>query len=379
MRTPDLNHLRATAAVALILAGLSTLAACGREETAEASPAAEQMRIGPENIVVVRNESIATGPAISGELRAEREATLRAELAGAVRATFVDAGSRVGAGAVLAQLDDVAAQDNFLSARSAVTAAQSAADLAKREHERQQRLFDAGAIAERDLETARRADVAAASQLADAKARMTLARTQLDHTKVRAPFAGVIAQRMVSAGDYMQTGGEMFRIVDPRSMRFEASVPAAELSEVQVGATVTFSVNGYPGRSFQGKVSRINPAADPTTGQVRIVVSIPNEKSALVGGLFAEGRVATERRDGISAPVAAVDLRGIRPFVMRLKAGKVEKVEVDIGLRDDERETVELASGVAAGDTLLLGAARGITAGTAVRVSVPTDQPADPR
>ncbi|HET6681404.1 MAG TPA: efflux RND transporter periplasmic adaptor subunit [Gemmatimonadaceae bacterium] len=371
--------MRTTAAVALVLAALSTLAACGREETAEASPAAEQMRIGPENIVVVQNESIATGPAISGELRAEREATLRAELAGAVRATFVDAGSRVGAGTVLAQIDDVAAQDNFLSARSAVTAAQSAADLAKREHERQQRLFDAGAIAERDLEVARRADIAAASQLADAKARMTLARTQLDHTKVRAPFAGVIAQRMVSAGDYMQTGGEMFRIVDPRSMRFEASVPATDLSEVQVGATVTFSVNGYPGRSFQGKVSRINPAADPTTGQVRIVVSIPNEKSALVGGLFAEGRVATERRDGISAPVAAVDLRGIRPFVMRLKAGKVEKVVVEVGLRDDERETVELASGVAAGDTLLLGAARGITAGTAVRVSVPTDQPAEPR
>ena len=85
----------------------------------------------------------------------------------------------------------------------------------------------------------------------------------------------------------------MFTVVDPSSMRLEASVPAAQLSSVQRGAAGrVLGVSGYPGRPSTGKVTRINPAADPTTGQVRIVVSIPNQKNTLVAGLFAEGECA---------------------------------------------------------------------------------------
>jgi len=69
-----------------------------------------------------------------------------------------------------------------------------------------------------------------------------------------------------------------------------------------------------------------------------------------------------------------VDMRGVTPIVLRLTGGKTEKVEVELGVRDEERERVELVTGVAAGDTLLTGAAQGITPGTVVRVSVPSDK-----
>ncbi len=106
---------------------------------------------------------------------------------------------------------------------------------------------------------------------------------------------------------------------------------------------------------------------------MKIIAAIPNSGNTLVGGLFAEGRVATETRTAPMVPISAVDERGLRPTVVRLKYGKIEKVEVTLGIRDAAAETVEVASGLAAGDTVLLGAARGITPGTPVKVSAPSD------
>ncbi len=365
--------LRASAVTAILFS-----AACGSTEAdakvkGDADPPAATS-VSAENIEVVAVQRISSGPAISGSLAAEREATVRAQIAGPILSTSAEQGSRVSAGALLARIDDRTIRDQFLGARSGVTTAQTAADIAARELSRNEKLAEAGAIAERDLEAARRNNVAAQSQLDDAKARLSLAQKQLDDAQVRAPFSGVVSVRSVSAGDVVQPGGAMFTIIDPRSMRLEASVPAAQLSAVKIGVPVSFSVTGYPGKTFTGKITRISPAADPATGQVRIMASIPNEKSALVAGLFAEGRAQSDSRDAPVVSANAVDLRGVRPWVLRLKGGRAEKVEVDIGLKDEATEKYEIVHGVAAGDTLLVGAAQGITPGTPVRVGAPNDR-----
>ena len=362
----------------LVPTALLLVAACGGTEAdakakGEAAPPAPTA-VSAETLPVVRLEKISSGPALSGSLAAEREATVRAQLSGPVLSTHADQGSRGGAGTLLARIDDRTVRDQFRGARSGVTTAQSAADIAARELSRSEKLAEAGAIAERDLESARRSNLAAQSQLDDAKARLTLAQKQLDDAQVRAPFAGVVSVRSVSAGDVVQPGAALFTVIDPRSMRLEANVPASQLSAIRIGAPVTFSVTGYPGKAFTGKVTRINPSADPSTGQVRIVASIPNERNALVSGLFAEGRAQSESREAPVVGANAVDVRGVRPWVLRLKGGRAEKVEVELGLKDDATEKYEVLKGVMTGDTLLLGAAQGITPGTAVRVSVPNDR-----
>jgi membrane fusion protein, multidrug efflux system len=371
------HNLRARAILAMT-AAVVMLAGCKRGEAgdakAEAAPA--PTTVGTENVVVVTLAELASGPAISGNLQAAQEATVRAQIGGTVIETLVDEGSRVSNGTLLARIDDRTIRDQYLSARSAVTSAQSAADVAQRNLERNERLASAGAIADRDLETSRTQSVAAQSQLADARARLTLQEKQLSDAQIRAPFAGIISNRKVNGGDVVQPGGEMFTVVDPTSMRLEAAVPASQLNSIKIGSPVLFSVSGYPDRSFTGKITRINPVADPTTGQVRVVVALPNVGNNLVGGLFAEGRVASERRNALVAPTGAVDVTGVKPFVIRLKDGKVERVEVELGLRDEESERVEIKSGLVKGDTLLTGAARGISPGTPVRVSTPSDTPA---
>lgn len=360
---------------AMLIASL-VVAACNGKEAESATPSTPPgVAVGAENIAIVTRGELSSGPAISGALGPEREATVRAQVPGAVMKVRVDQGTRVAAGASLAQIDDRTLRDAFLSARSGFTTAQNAAERAKRDLERSERLAQAGAIAERDLEQARLSNNAAGSQLADAQARLTMAQKQLDDAQIRAPFSGVVSIRSVSEGDVVQPGTALFSIVDPASMRFEASVPAAQLSQVKVGAPVTFTVSGYPDRRFTGRVARISPTVDQGTGQVRIVVAVPNVSSNLVAGLFADGRIASERRTGMTAPYSAVDLRGLKPTVLRLKGGVAERVEVTLGVRDEDQERYEILSGVAVGDTLLIGAAQGITPGTAVRVSVPSDQP----
>jgi RND family efflux transporter MFP subunit len=317
---------------------------------------------------------IESGPQMSGSLEPDREATIRAEVSGAVLQTLVDQGTRVVAGTVLARLDDTGIRDSYLSARSGMTSAQSGADIAKREAERAEKLLAAGAIAERDAENARRANIAAQSQLADARARLAQAEKLLEKTTVKAPIAGVVSVRSVSAGDLAQPGAALFTIVDPSSMRLEGSVPSDQMNAIRLGMPVTFTVQGYPGREFTGRITRINPVADPATRQVRILASIPNAGGTLVGGLFAEGRVSSEAHSGLVVPITAVDQKGFAPMATRVKNGKTEKVSVRLGAQDPATETIEVLGGLAQGDTVLTGGVLGTTPGTPIRVKRTTDQ-----
>jgi membrane fusion protein (multidrug efflux system) len=361
-------------ATALLLAATAlTVTACKKGD-ADAAPAkVETMLVGPENVTLVRTSQIRSGPAISGSLAPERSATIRAEMSASVIQTYAEAGQRVSKGQALAQLDASVLRDQALSARSAVTTAQSSYDIARRDVQRNEALTQAGAIAERDLERARNTLLSSQAQLATMRAQLANIQQQLNKASVQAPFAGIVAQRQVNAGDVVSPGTALFTVVDPGSMQLEASVPAEALSQVRVGMPIEFSVNGYPNRSFTGRITRVNPVADPATRQVHIIAAIPNAGNTLVGGLFAEGRVSSESRTAPMVALSAVDERGLRPTVVRLKNGKIEKVEVTLGIRDAAAETVEITGGLAPGDTLLLGAARGISPGTPVKVSAPHD------
>jgi len=373
----DRRIQRKSAPVLLALSALVAVSACSKGDDASAAERAkaEAMVVGPENITVATNGSIMTGPAISGTLEPEREAVLRAQVSGSVLQTYADQGQAVNAGAVLARIDASGIQDAYTSARAGLVSARNAADVAAKDLARNQKLLAAGAIAERDIDQSRRVSIAAQAALEDANSRLASAEKAYRSTTVTAPFSGVVSERPMSAGDVVQPGSALFTVVDPSSMRLEASVPAEQLASIRIGVPVNFTVSGYPGRQFVGRITRINPTADPTTRQVRIYVSIPNAGRALVGGLFANGRMSSATRMGLVVPSSAVDVRGSAPTVMRVKQGKAEKIQVQIGLSDQSSETIEVISGLVAGDTLLLGAAQGITPGTAVRVSAPVAPP----
>lgn len=363
----DIQGSRAGAA-ALAVAVAVLASACGGTTEAASAARDEAVLVGPENVAVAVAEEIGSGPSLSGTLSADREAQVRAEVGGQVLEVMAEPGQAVRAGQALARLDDTGIRDGHASARSAVAAARAQLETAARNAERVRSLAAAGAVAERDVEAAANVVSGAQAQLAAARAQLAQAEKLLARTVVRAPIAGVVSARPVSAGDVVQPGMPLFTVIDPASMRLEGSVPASELAALRPGVPVRFTVTGYPGRAFEGTVRRVSPAADPATRQVPVVVTIPNAGGALVAGLFAEGRVRAGTRTGIVVPHQAVDERGVGPSATRLRGGVAERVPVTLGVRDTERDVVEVVSGLAAGDTLLVGAALGTSPGTSVRV-----------
>jgi RND family efflux transporter MFP subunit len=334
------------------------------------------VQLSPEGVAVARREEIATGPRISGSLEPRVAAAVRAEVGGEVLEIDAELGERVEEQQVLARIEARALRDAAASARAAVAAAREDRAVALREAARTERLVRAGALADRDLEQARSAAAAARARLGEARARLASAEEQLDAATVRAPMDGVVSQRAIHAGDVIAPGALLFVVIDPSSMRLEASVPSDQLAAVDVGTPVEFAVRGYPDQTFAGRIERIAPAADPVTRQLPILVDLPNPGGRLIAGLFAEGTVAAERRQGLVVPLDAVDEERIEPTVERVRDGRVEAVPVRIGLRDERGERVEILEGLGEGDVVLVGPARAIAPGTPVLLPAPAPPPA---
>ena len=357
----------------LVLAGVGLgLAACGSKAPVPTTTDTAAW-VGRENITVATARELSVGPAISGSLEAERQAMVRAEIGATITSIDAEPGQAVGRGAVLARLDDSAIRDAYTSSQAMVRSAELSLQIANRDVERAKALAGAGAIAARDVESAELSASSAEAQLASARAGAAAAGKQQERTAIRAPFSGIVSERPVSLGDVVQPGTAMFTIIDPASLKFEGQVPTEGLEGIKVGTPVSLTIAGAGTTPIMGRVSRINPSVDPATRQARLTVAVPNAGGRLVGGLFADGRVATTIRQGVVAPSGAVDRRGIRPVVMRLKLGKVDRVEVELGLIDAAQEQIEVTSGIAPGDTLLLGGARGLAPGTVVRVGSPAE------
>jgi RND family efflux transporter MFP subunit len=324
--------------------------------------------IGQENVVTVTRGTVIAGPILSGELRPRHEAVLRAQVGGAVLEVMAEEGEAVRSGALLGRIESRTLEDSRRSALSAVRSAEDALLVAERDAERTAALVDAGALAAREVDLARNSVSAGQAQLEDARSRLADVDAQLADTVIRSPLSGVVAERAVNAGDIVAVGAELYTVVDPSSMRLEASVPSDSLSELRVGAPVAVEVRGVHAM-VDGRIERIAPRTDPVTRQLPIYVAIPNVEGRLVGGLYAEGRVVTESASGLVVPTNAVNTTGLMPWVLRLSGGRTERVDVSLGLRDPRTERVEVTSGLAEGDILLRGSAQGIAPGTPVQVT----------
>jgi len=352
----------------LLIAGSAFAAACGGNGAPEAASAPAVVSIDRAAVARVSIVEMQTGPRLSGQLAPGREATARAEVGGSVVALNVEEGRAVTRGAVVGRIEARDLQSAVSSAETGVASARTALTIATTEAARVESLVKGGAMAPRDLDMANNAVAVARAQLAAAEARLSSARQQINDTVLRAPISGLISAKMANTGDVVAPGTPLFTVIDPSSMRLEASVPSDQLALLRVSAPVEFTVRGYPDQTFAGRIERISPAADPVTRQVSIFVTIPNAGGRLIGGLFAEGRVNAEAVRALVVPLGALDETGSTTTVSRIRDSRIERVQVETGLRDSERDLVQIRSGLNEGDQVLVGAVKSIAAGTQVQV-----------
>ena len=336
-------------------AAASAPATAGAKGKADAKPPAVLL-LAAEDVRTVEAALTATGPVISGSLQPERRADLRAEVGATVQQVLRDNGEAVRAGDLIVRLDDTAIRESLVSAEEAVRAATQALEQTERQVSRLRTLQGQGMTSMQALEDAEVRRNNANSELVAARARVATARQQLRRTEVRAPFAGVVSGRQVSAGDTAQVGRELVKVIDPGSLRFDGLVSADRLQELKVGQAVNFRVNGFGDRVFTGQVRRIDSAANATTRQVAVQVAFSagaDGEAPRVAGLFAEGRIQTGGVQQLMLPEGTVIRSGDNAHVWKLGEGVLQKQAVKLGERDPRSGEFPVVSGLSAGERVL--------------------------
>ena len=359
-------------------AGTGAASAASAASSASAAKAAVKLLLAPEDTLTVAPSTLASGPVITGSVQPERRADLRAEVAAVVLQVLKENGEAVKTGDLLMRLDDTAIRDSLTSAEEAVRAATQAFEQSERQVARLKTLQAQGMTSTQALEDAEIRRNNAQSDLVAAKSRVVSARQQLTRTSVRAPFDGVVSERKASAGDTVQIGKELLKVLDPRSMRFEGLVSADRMGELQVGQAASFRVNGYTQSEFTGRVKRIDAAANATTRQVAVIVAFNDLATApKVAGLFAEGRVETGSSQALMLPEAAVGRAGDAAWVWRVADKSLNKVTVKLGERDARSGYSPVTQGLASGDRVLRNPGSALVDGQALEWA-PAASPAAP-
>ena len=387
MRPIRYSRIVTSAAVlALTLALAFGLAACNKPgsggpanaaaaaSAAAAKAAATTLLLAPEDLLTLTPSRMASGPVITGSIQPEKRADLRAELGAVVLQVLKENGQAVNRGDLLVRLDDTSIRDSLNSAQEAARASSQAFEQAERQVERLKTLQAQGMISMQGLEDAQVRRNNAQSDLVAARSRVVTAQQQLRRTEVRAPFDGVLSERRVSAGDTVQIGRELVKVIDPRSMRLEGLVSAERMNEVKPGLAVSFRINGFPQTEYAGKVRRVDATANAVTRQVEVLVDFSAATAApQVAGLFAEGRIDTGTQATLMVPEAALLRTGEQAQVWRLQGAQIQRVAVKLGERDSRRGEFPVLGGLAAGDRILRSPSSGLVDGQSARLA---DNPA---
>jgi RND family efflux transporter MFP subunit len=349
---------RTAARAALTTGMIALLAACGggapEEARGESPPAAPELALAPTDLATAATTELRGGVALTGSLEPFRVVEVKAQVPGVVQGLAVDRGSAVRQGQVLARIEAQGIQSQAGGAAAQVAGAQAALAQAQRQLESARTLRDAGAMSEISYRAAETQVAAARAQLAAARAGAAGASEQASRTRVVSPLTGRVSARPVQSGEAVSVGAVIVTVVDSRQLELKGQVPVEQAASVREGHPVEFTLNSQPGRTYQGTVSRVDPVADPGTRQVGVTLRLPNADGALIGGLFASGRVLTgQSRTAVTVPSAAVRTAGTESFVWGVKTGRAERRVITVGERDDAQGVVAVAAGLAAGEQVV--------------------------
>jgi RND family efflux transporter MFP subunit len=317
----------------------------------------------------VLKRNLADEIVLTGTLKPKAQVQVVAEVPARLLRVLRDEGARVGTGETLALLDDTDYRLAADRARAALAVAEANRAHAQTEKERADSLLKTGGITDRDHLSAQVALQVGEASLSQARAELAIAGQQLSRTRVASPFAGRVARRFPDPGAMLAGGAPLFTLVDDSVLEFDAPVASRDLARVKVGATAQLTVDALPGARIDGRLARIEPLVDERSRSFQVVVEIPG-RDGLVGGLFARATVRVgEVADALVVPPAALVRDGSDPSkgdVFVVRQGKAEKVTVGLGV--EAPDGIQVTSGLAAGDTVVLDPPNALASGAPVDV-----------
>ena len=397
-----IRYFQAPLLTGVVLTALLS-AACSGEHTSAASPSEPAP-------VAIRATTVQSQPIdrylrLTGSISADEHADVAAELGGRVVGTPVERGSRVAAGAVLVRLSATEADASLreaqanaaqLEARLGLGATQvfdaahvpdvlnakASLDWAEADFARIKSLLDQKVVSQAEYDQ-KLTQVQAARQqyqlaqnvaqqsyrsLEAARARVDLARKAAADTVVRAPFAGIVAERLVGTGDYVSRGTKVATVVRIDPVRVELTVPEQYLSQVRTGQAVRLTVDAYPNDVFTAKVRFVSPALKSDQRALMVEAIASNADGRLKPGLFATALLQHPApAPAMLVPASAVETVAGTSRVFVIAAGeKIEERIVTVGEKIGDR--IELASGVKPGERVAANPRGKLTDGVRVQI-----------
>ncbi|HYD78767.1 MAG TPA: efflux RND transporter periplasmic adaptor subunit [Paucimonas sp.] len=309
---------------------------------------------------------------VSGTLTPLNQATVKSKVAAEVRETLVQEGMPVARGQAVVRLDTADLAARVATQQAALEEAKARLSLAQKTQESNHALLKQKYISQNAFDTAASQVELAQAAVKSAAAQLDIARRALEDATVRAPFDGIVSKRLVQTGEKVAPDMPLFALVDLKQLIFEAQVPASEIPRVKPGQAVAFHVDGYAGRTFNGKVARINPAAEAGSRSMTVYIEVANKDGALKGGMFAKGGITLEKSEVMPlVPVTALRQDGNAggaPTVYKIDNGKVVAQPVKLGLRNEDEGMAEVTSGLAAGNQVIIVKLDGVKPGSSVKL-----------
>ena len=309
----------------------------------------------PVEVVAARTDTVVDAIVATGQVEPLQSIQLRPEVDGRLVDILVREGVEVAQGTPLFKVDDG-------ELKAQVARAQADRDLAQQALTRTRQLLQEKAAAPADVERAE-------AQMRGTQAALDLLQLRLDRTVVRAPFAGVVGQRLASLGDYVNNSTRLITLQTVNPQRVAFQVPERYADLLKVGQRVMFRVAALAGRDFSGTVDFVDPLVALPGRTITVKALVPNGKRELQSGMFIEARLQTAIRPAaVVVPEDAVTpMQGLM-WVWVVQEGKAQRRQVTLGVRTPGY--VEIREGIEAGDQVVVGGAERLMPGAEVRATL---------
>lgn len=295
------------------------------------------------NVVKVAPSNWTRAIPAAGRLEAVNGVDVAAEVAGRVVGISFESGQSIEKGAVLARLDTDVERAQLQSARAQV------------------RLNSLTAERYRSL---RRTDAASQATLDSAEANLSIAQADvsrlertIDKKEIKAPFGGVLGIKKIDLGQFVDAGAAVVTLQDLSTMLMDFSLSQKSLPLIAVKQAVEISVDAYPGRTFKGELTAIEPKVDAKSGLVPVQARFPNAERLLRPGMYAKVRVLLPPEDNqLVVPQVAVNYSLYGDFVYVVKAddkGDLRAYQTVVKVVDRTDDKAVIAGDVAAGDSIV--------------------------
>jgi membrane fusion protein (multidrug efflux system) len=338
------------------------VAACKKKELEAPASEATAVSVQTEEVTLL---AVPRTLRLTGSLRGNRETDLAANANGRVLFTSLERGAQVTPGQVLARLDVRAATLSAAEARAQADSAQATNEQARVECERYETLKQKGAIS--DLEYQQKITQCRTLPLSAqaASARAALAVQNVGDGLIRAPFAGIVAERFIEVGQFVRQDSRVATLVSVDPIRLELAVPEAEVGRISEGAEVRFGVAAHPERRFTAKVRFVSGVVRRSTRDLVVEALVENHDRQLMPGMFADVELTVGSQSLPSVPKKSLLLADDQQRVFVVAEDRLEERVVALGPSFGER--VAVTRGVKLGDRVVVSELTALGNGQSVR------------